>query len=1033
MADLALAIRIAAEDYASDKLKDVERAMGGVGSAASAAKTLLPGVAGATAGLTAALGASVGVAAEFEKTMDGALAVMSPSDVQAFSGSLENLALRLGKDTSFSAKEAAAGIEELIKGGLTAQDVLDGAAESTLALAAAGGVSLPDAATIAANALAQFNLKGTDMAHVSDLIAGAANASAIDVNQFKFSLQAAGAVAAVTGFSFDDLAAGIALMGKNGIAGSDAGTSLKTMFMSLQPATAKAREEFAKLGLTTTNQARVLEILNNYGIQPVSDSLTDQMHQLQMAVTGWNGLGTMTKQQAEAWNEAQGELDLMSNAFFTSEGRVKSMSEVAGVLQKSLEGMTEQQKLASLEVLFGSDAIRAGAILAKEGAEGFNDMAAAMGEVAAVDVAKARLDNLNGSMEAMSGSIETVGITIGKILIPAANEIVKAFTNVLNAFLNLSPEVQKFIAIGAVVAAGLGVLATVALTVVAILPTLVAGFAAVSVIAGAVGAVLAGPVVLALGAVVLAAAALALAWNTNFLGIQGIVQTFWDYVSPIFGMVADALNTFSREVAPEASAAWTNLTAIAQTVWQGFIDYFTPVFADFKKVWDLAWPAIQVVATAAFTTIDTVIRTLWELLKGFILTALKILQGDWGGAWEEMKKAVENAWKIIDDRVRDVLPKLATFIGEKWDEAGKKHNEIWGSPDGLIVRTMREAWDNMTGAIGTAIENILKELGRLAEEAFNKAKEIGSRIIDGIKEAIGQAADGLKNALRDVVQNAINGANSLIDSWKPKLPSISMPSLPGRGGPVGSDAPIPAIEDSGSWVTPLRGVITQEFGKTPYSSIYPGGVHTGIDIAAAHGAAVVAARTGVVDIAGWDTSGYGNLVAIRHPGGFRTLYGHLSDISVRPGQSVISGQVIGREGSTGNSSGPHLHFEVRDNGATRNPRSFVGFHTGGVIPGPLGANVPVLAHGGEVVLRPDQAQAMGLMARRGMGGSSMGMDDDSMRRMAGYIAAAVASAMANMSVRMSGSGFSDAVVGAISDGARRGRLSPETAEAYAVR
>jgi TP901 family phage tail tape measure protein len=128
---------------------------------------------------------------------------------------------------------------------------MNGAAEATLNLAAAGGVSLPDAATIAANALAEFNLKGSDMAHVADLIAGAANASALDVSDFKFSLSAAGAVAATVGFSFDDLAQGIAVMGKAGITGSDAGTSLKTMMMNLVPATNKAADTMRDLGIIT--------------------------------------------------------------------------------------------------------------------------------------------------------------------------------------------------------------------------------------------------------------------------------------------------------------------------------------------------------------------------------------------------------------------------------------------------------------------------------------------------------------------------------------------------------------------------------------------------------------------------------------------------------------------------------------------------------------------------------------------------------------------------------------------------------------
>jgi murein DD-endopeptidase MepM/ murein hydrolase activator NlpD len=871
------------------------------------------------------------------------------------------------------------------------------------------------------------------MAHVSDLIAGAANASAIDVNQFKFSLQAAGAVAATVGFNFDDLATGIAVMGKAGIAGSDAGTSLKTMLLNLQPSTKAQVAEFQRLGLAGFDNVGIFNALAPAIEENAKANAVWEKH----VKAGTDTLENMHK-VAQDFGIVQDDVDFnkwafdagfMGNAFFDATGKVKPMAEVAEQLQEAMKDLTEQERLASLEIMFGSDAIRAAAILAKEGAEGFNEMADAMGQVAATDVAAARLDNLNGSMEQMKGSMETVGITIGKILIPATRMLVDGVTGILNAFLGLSPQVQTFITYAAVAGAAIGAVATVALTLVAILPTLVAGFAAVSTIAGVVGAVLTGPLLLAILGIGAAVVGLKLAWDTNFLGIQDLVGNFWAFVSPIFGMVAEALTSFARVVIPEATAAWTSLTTVAQALWQGFIDYFTPVFADFKKTWDVAWPAIQTVATGAFTIIDSVIRVLWELLKGFILTTLKILQGDWEGAWNTMRDAVKEAWKVIDDRIRDFLPKLATFIGEKWDEVTKKNAEIWDPETGTVPSALRNAWNGIQTAIGTALGNILERLGTFANEAFEKAKEIGAKIIDGIKQAISDAAGSVGDALKGVVENAIRGAQEKLNSWKPSLPSIPMPTF-GRGGPgEGANAPLPPVEDAGAWVSPMRGAVTQEFGKTPYSHVYPGGIHTGIDVAASGAAAIVAARSGRVDIAGWDTSGYGNLVAITHPGGFRTLYAHLSEIAVRPGQNVLSGQLIGRQGSTGNSTGPHLHFEVRESGKATNPRRYAGFATGGVVPGPIGSGTPIMAHGGEVILRPDQAQAMGLGIMRGIRGGS-GMDDSQMVRLAGHIAEAVARAMSGMSVRVEGGGFADAVVGAIVDGTRRGRLSPNVNEAY---
>jgi murein DD-endopeptidase MepM/ murein hydrolase activator NlpD len=89
------------------------------------------------------------------------------------------------------------------------------------------------------------------------------------------------------------------------------------------------------------------------------------------------------------------------------------------------------------------------------------------------------------------------------------------------------------------------------------------------------------------------------------------------------------------------------------------------------------------------------------------------------------------------------------------------------------------------------------------------------------------------------------------------------------------------------------------------------GFHPGIDYPAPSGTSVRAAGRGTVVFAGWDSGGYGNLVVILHPRGVRSMYAHLAYVSVRTGQSVVAGTPVGAVGSTGYSTGPHLHFELR--------------------------------------------------------------------------------------------------------------------------
>ncbi|HEY3084506.1 MAG TPA: peptidoglycan DD-metalloendopeptidase family protein [Candidatus Dormibacteraeota bacterium] len=116
------------------------------------------------------------------------------------------------------------------------------------------------------------------------------------------------------------------------------------------------------------------------------------------------------------------------------------------------------------------------------------------------------------------------------------------------------------------------------------------------------------------------------------------------------------------------------------------------------------------------------------------------------------------------------------------------------------------------------------------------------------------------------------------------------------------------------WPEP-QSTISQGFGPSTYWFEPPYGryphFHTGIDMVEPFGSPVFAADDGVVALVGTSSSGYGNYVVIAHAGGFDTLYGHLSSILVKAGQRVTQGTPVGLEGSTGNSTGPHLHFELR--------------------------------------------------------------------------------------------------------------------------
>jgi hypothetical protein len=139
-------------------------------------------------------------------------------------------------------------------------------------------------------------------------------------------------------------------------------------------------------------------------------------------------------------------------------------------------------------------------------------------------------------------------------------------------------------------------------------------------------------------------------------------------------------------------------------------------------------------------------------------------------------------------------------------------------------------------------------------------------------------------------------------------------AAPSRAAPGADQLPANWPYGSGHFVWPLYGWLTQSYRYD----------HRAIDVAAPMGTLVTAADRGVVIRAGWNNQGYGQFVIIDHNIDYITLYAHLSEILVEEGQVVAQGQAIGRVGSTGNSTGPHLHFEIRDFGRLTNPLELLG-------------------------------------------------------------------------------------------------------------
>jgi murein DD-endopeptidase MepM/ murein hydrolase activator NlpD len=214
------------------------------------------------------------------------------------------------------------------------------------------------------------------------------------------------------------------------------------------------------------------------------------------------------------------------------------------------------------------------------------------------------------------------------------------------------------------------------------------------------------------------------------------------------------------------------------------------------------------------------------------------------------------------------------------------------------------------------------EVKRLESEV----DQLNAKVRDAeIKEAARKAEEARKLEATRIAAANLNAAPNPDRNFDGSRSAIANPGDRSGVSPqlpqLTASAYLPDVQDYGlstGFIWPADGVFTSGFGYRW------GRVHQGIDIAAPIGTPILAAASGVVDYAQWNDGGYGNMIDIRHPDGTITRYGHMSELYVKEGQTVTQGQLIGAMGSTGFSTGPHLHFEIRPNGGSAvDPMAFL--------------------------------------------------------------------------------------------------------------
>jgi murein DD-endopeptidase MepM/ murein hydrolase activator NlpD len=290
----------------------------------------------------------------------------------------------------------------------------------------------------------------------------------------------------------------------------------------------------------------------------------------------------------------------------------------------------------------------------------------------------------------------------------------------------------------------------------------------------------------------------------------------------------------------------------------------------------------------------------------------------------QLRARLAHARTVLADRLVELYksdqPDIVSVVLDAHGFADLLENGAYlqriGQQDRAIITAVRDAKAEMATAA--------RRLGALEQRQQAITSQISARrnavarvraSVQGKRDAI----DQVRSRKRQLLGSVHDHAHALDDDIKILRSQQAKIEARIRAAQGGSSISAGPIRGGGRFIWPVNGPITSPFcERRAWEACHPG-----IDIGVPSGTPIRAAGTGNVVIAGW-VSGYGNYTCIDHGGGFSTCYGHQSRIEVSVGQHVTQGQVIGLSGCTGLCFGPHLHFEVRINGAVTNPVSYLG-------------------------------------------------------------------------------------------------------------
>ena len=687
-------------------------------------------------GVVTGLGtAAVKTAADFDSAMSRVAAVSGATGSDF--DSLRDKAREMGAKTKFSATEAADAMNYMAMAGWKTEDMLSDI-EGVMYLAAASGEDLATTSDIVTDALT-----AADSGHFADVLAAASSNANTNVSMMGETFKYCAPVAGALGFSVEDTAEAIGLMGNAGIKASQAGTSMRSIMTNLTGDVKLSGAAIGDVTIATTN----------------------------------------------------------------ADGSMRSLSAILADCRVAFAGMTEAEKANNAEALVGKNAMSGFLALMNAAPEDIEKVSGAVNNCkdAAKNMADTMQDNLEGQLTILKSQLQELAISFGDLLMPAVRSIVSGLQGMVDV-LNAMPDgVKRVIMIVALLAAALGpVLIVIGKTLSAIgtimtwAPKLAGAISAVKGAFAALSAtMMANPIAIVIAAIAALVAAFIYLWNTNEEFRQFWIR-LWNEIKEVAVQVWTAVSQF-------LVSAWNGIRNTAVAVWNGIRDFFSGLWAGIKTLFTTVVTAISTFLVGAWNGIRATVMAVWNAVAAFftsvwngiktvtttVVTAIRtFLQTAWNGIRTIITTVMNGIWTVIStvwNGIRTIISTMLNGIrgtvNSVWNGIRNTISSVVNGIKNTVSGAFNAMWSGIRSTISGIYNTIRDGLGNevnyitgLASAGWRWGADIINGIVNGIRSCIGAVANAVTdvaNTIRSHLHFSVPDEGPLTDfeSWMPDFMS----------------------------------------------------------------------------------------------------------------------------------------------------------------------------------------------------------------------------------------------------------------------